>query len=55
MRVPIPDPAHVQPSELKIIRLEFALERSKMKQEHLKLQGIADKAENNAQAYEHKA
>ena len=54
MQVPIPDPVPVQPSEIEIIRVEFAFERSKMKQKYLKLQEIADKAESNAQIHEHK-
>ena len=55
MQVPIPDPVPVQPSEIEIIRAEFASERSKMEQKYLKLQEIVNKAESNAQVHEHKA
>ena len=55
MQVSVSDPVPVQPLEIKIIRLEFAFERSKMEQKYLRLQEIADKVENNARVHEHKA
>ena len=48
MQIPIPNPVLVQPSEIEIIRLEFAFERLEMEQKYLRLQEIADKAESNA-------
>ena len=54
MQVPIQDPVPIQPSEIEIIRVEFASERLGMEQKYLKLQEIADKAESNAQIHEHK-
>ena len=55
MLVSVPDPTPIQPLEVEIIILEFVSERSKMEQKYLKLQEIADKAENNARVQEHKA
>ena len=55
MQVSVPDSVLVQPSKIEIIRLEFAFERSEMEQKYLRLQQIADKAENNARVHEHKA
>ena len=55
MRVSIPDPTPIQPSKVKIVRLEFAFERLEMEQKYLRLQEIADKVENNARVYERKA
>ena len=37
MQVPISDPILVQPSEIEIIRSEFASKRSKMEQKYLRL------------------
>ena len=54
MQVPIPDPIPIQPSEIKIIKVEFASERSKMEQMYLRLQETADKVESNAWIQEHK-
>ena len=55
MQVPILDLVPIQPSEIEIIRSEFAFERSKMEQKYLRLQKTADKAESNARVQEHKA
>ena len=55
MQVSVPVPVPMQPSEMEIIRSEFAFERSKMKQKYLRLQKTANKAENNARVQEHKA
>ena len=55
MQVLISDPIPIQPSTIEIIRSEFAFERSEMEQKYLRLQKIADKAENNARVHEHKA
>ena len=55
MQVLISDPILIQLSVIEIIRSEFASERSKMEQKYLRLQEIADKAENNARVHEHKA
>ena len=54
MQVLIPYPVPVQPSEIEIIRAEFASEKLEMEQKYLKLQEIADKAKNIAQIHEHK-
>ena len=54
MQVSVPDPAPMQPSEVEIIKLEFAFERLKMEQKYLRLQEIANKAESNARIHEHK-
>ena len=37
MQVPISDPVPVQPSEIEIIRVEFASEKSKMERKYLRL------------------
>ena len=55
MRVLVPDLAPTQPSEVKIVRLEFASERLKIEQKYLRLLEIADKVESNAQIHERKA
>ena len=55
MQVPIPDPVPVQPSEIEIVRAEFASERLEMEQKYLRLQETADRAESNARIQEHKA
>ena len=55
MQVSVSDPVPVQPLEIKIIRLEFAFERSEMDQKYLRLQETADKVKNNAQVQKHKA
>ena len=55
MQVSIPDPAPIQPSEVKIVRSEVASEKLEMEQNYLRLQKTADKAESNAWVQEHKA
>ena len=55
MGVSIPDPAPIQPSKVEIVRMEFAFERLKMEQKYLRLQEVANKAENNTRIYKHKA
>ena len=55
MHVPISNPVLVQPSEIEIIRVEFAFERSEMEQKYLRLQETADRAESNDRIQEHKA
>ena len=54
MQVPIPESVPVQPSEIKIIRAEFAFERLEMEQKYLRLQETVDKAESNDRIQEHK-
>ena len=55
MQVSIPDPVPVQPSDIEIIRAEFAFEKSEMERKYLMLQETADKAKSNARIQEHKA
>ena len=55
MQVPILDPVPVQPSEIEIIRAEFAFEKSEMERKYLRLQETADMAKSNAWVQEHKA
>ena len=55
IQVPIPDPVPVQPSEIEIVRAEFASERLEMEQKYLRLQETADRVESNARIQEHKA
>ena len=51
----VPDPAPIRPSEVEIVRLEFASESLEMEQKYLRLQKIADKAKSNARVHERKA
>ena len=55
MQVSVPDPDPIQPSEVEIVRLEFAFERSEMDQKYFRLEEMADKVESNTQTHEHKA
>ena len=55
MQVPIPDPVSVPPSEIEIVRAEFAFEKLEMEHKYLRLQDTADRAESNARIQEHKA
>ena len=55
MRVSILEPILEQPSEVNIVRLEFALERLEMEQKYKKLQELAEKSEENSRVHDHKA
>ena len=55
MRASVPDPIPKQPSEVKIVRLEFVLERLEMEHKYIRLQEIVEKLEENACIHEHKA
>ena len=55
MRVSISDPIPEQPSEVDIVRLEFASERFEMEQKYKKLQELAEKSKKNSIIHEHKA
>ena len=48
MQVSVLNPAPIQPSEVEIVRSEFASKRLEMEQKYLRLQEVADKAESNA-------
>ena len=55
MRVSIPNPIPEQPSEVDIVRSEFASKRLEMEQKYKKLQELVEKSEENSRVYEHKA
>ena len=55
MRVLIPDPILEQPSEVDIVRSEFASERLEMEQKYKKLQELVEKSKENSRIHEHKA
>ena len=55
MRISVPDPAPLPPSEVEIVRIEFASERLEIEQKYLKLQEKSNKAESNTRVHERKA
>ena len=55
MRVSVPDPIPEQPSEVDIVRSEFASKRFEMERKYKRLQEITEKSEKNARVHEHKA
>ena len=54
MATSIPDPAPIQPSEIEIVRSEFASERLEIEQKYLRLQKTVDKAKSNALVHKRK-
>ena len=52
MQVSVSNLAPIQPSEVEIVRSEFASERLEIEQKYFKLQEIADKVESNARVHE---
>ena len=55
MQVSVSNLAPIQPSEVEIVRSEFASKRLEIEQKYFKLQEIADKVESNARVHECKA
>ena len=55
IRVSVPDPTPIQPSEVEIVKLEFASERLEIEQKYFRLQKMADNAKSNARVHERKA
>ena len=55
MRVSVPDLIPEQPSEVDIVRSEFASKRFEMERKYKKLQELVEKLEENSRVHEHKA